>query len=249
MLRALPGLLALGLIAACSSSSTGGGATAADAGTSDTDADITDAGVGTGTMCTSARSQLLAPVAKVSKGEVTIVSITGATKHLYVDASAGGFNGEATNPRIYVNLETATRVDLTDTQAFTSTAWDLALKRTVLYSNSGDAGLGVGGAAQVTKAFASVTAADVPATIKPEAFFDADCNPKVDAIGNPQSVFSDWYNYDQATNIPTPNKSFTYVVKGGTGKLYKVAITSYTGLPDGGVGPSTGYFLLDVAPL
>jgi hypothetical protein len=251
--RALPGILVLaiaallGPVTACSSSSTTGGATASDGG-GDTDGAITDAGGGGGTMCTSARTQLLAPLAKTSKGVVSVASTSGATKVLYVDASAGGVNGGATNPRIYVNLDTASRVDLTDTAAFTSADWDLALKRTTIYSNSGDAGIGMGGAAQINKAFAAVTAADASA-VKAESFFDDQCMAKTDPIGGPLSAFSDWYDYDQATNIPTPKPNVTYVVRGGTGKLFKVAITSYTGLPDGGMGSSTGYFLLEVAAL
>ncbi len=245
-------LFALGIgglagLAACSSASTSGVATASDGG-GVADGDTADAGSGGGTMCTSARAQLLTPVAKTSKGAVSVASTSGATKVLYVDASAGGVNGGAVNPRVYINLDTGSRVDLTDDTAFTSADWDLALKRTVIYSNSGDGGIGMGGAAQVGKAFASVTVADA-AAVKAESFFDDNCTAKTDPIGGPLSAFSDWYNYDMATNIPTPKANVTFVVRGGTGKLFKVAITSYTGLPDGGAGSSTGYFLLDVAAL
>lgn len=228
-------------LAACSSSTTPTGGLAADGG----DGTDLDGGAG-GTMCTSARNQLLAPLAKSSKGAVTVVSTKGDTKVVYVDASAGGVNGSA--PRVYVNLDTVTRVDLTDTAAFTSADWDLALKRTVLYTNSGDAGIGIGGAQQVAKAFASVTAADATQVAK-ESFFDDQCTAKTDPIGGPLSAFSDWYDYDMATNIPTPKPNVTYIVRGGTGKLFKVAITSYTGLADGGTGMATGFFLLNVAAL
>lgn len=238
-------VLALSAIAACSSTSTS--SVAASDGGAGTDGDIADGGGG-GTMCTSARNQLLAPVAKTSKAAVSVASTSSATKVVYVDASAGGVNGGAVNPRVYVNLDTVTRVDLTDTAAFTSAGWDLALKRTTIYSNSGDAGIGVGGAQQVSKAFASVTAADATA-VAAESFFDDMCTAKTDPIGGPLSAFSDWYDYDMATNIPTPKSNVTYIVRGGTGKLFKVAIKSYTGLADGGAGTATGYFLLDVAAL
>ncbi len=233
----------LAALAACSSSTTPTGGAASDGGDG---TDIGDGGGGGGTMCTSARNQLLAPLAKTSKGAVTVVSTSGATKVVYVDASAGGVNGSA--PRVYVNLDTVTRVDLTDTAAFTSADWDLALKRTTLYTNSGDAGIGMGGAQQVGKAFASVTAADATKVVA-ETFFDDMCTAKTDPIGAPLSAFSDWYDYDMATNIPTPKTNVTYIVRGGTGKLFKVAITSYTGLADGGTGTATGFFLLNVAAL
>jgi hypothetical protein len=87
------------------------------------------------------------------------------------------------------------------------------------------------------------------AKVKAESFFDDQCTAKTDPIGGPLSAFSSWYDYDQATNIPTPKPNVTYVVRGGTGKLFKVAITSYTGEANGMMGTSTGYFLLNVAAL
>jgi len=243
----VPGILAVAtFVVACSSSSTPVGGVTADGG--DADGGTTEAGVSGGTMCTSARNQLLTPLAKASKGNVAIVSTSGDTKVVYVDASAGGVNGGASNPRIYVNLDTIKRVDVTDVQAFTSPDWDLALKRTTIYTNSGDAGIGIGGAVKLSKAFASVTMADA-ANVKPESFFDDQCTAKTDPIGGPLSAFSDWYDYDQATNIPTPKPNTTFVVRGGTGKLFKVAITSYMGEANGMMGSSTGYFLLNVAAL
>ena len=62
------------------------------------------------------------------------------------------------------------------------------------------------------------------------------------------TTFSDWYDYDQVTHIPTP-KDVTYVVQGGTGKKYKVAITSYSGAPDGGTGQATAFYILKVDAL
>lgn len=252
--RAVPlAVFAAAACAACSSSSTGASSGGIDA--SGIDAGGTDAGAeaaaGTGTRCTAAREQALLPINRVSTGAVSVVfaSETSGTTLVYVDASAGGPQGASKSPRVYVNLEAAARVDLTDTQAFTSTAWDLALKRAVVYTNSGDTGLGRGGGAELDKPFASVTAADAnAAAVAPERLFDDQCVEQKDAVGSPLTTFSAWYAYDLATNTPTP-RDITYVVVGGTGKRYKVAITSYSALPDGGAGQATGAFLLKVAPL
>lgn len=217
----------------------------ADAGETTTeDAGATPAGGG----CSSARDQLLVPVDKVSTAQVAVVSTSGATKKIYVEAAAGGQAGAAKNPRVYVDLSTGTRVDLTDKTAATSTAWDLALKRTVVFTNGGDGGPGKGGAAELTKAFDAVTSADASGA-KAEKFFDADCNPILDQINNPNTTFASWYEYDTATNGVTP-ANVTYVVRGGTGKLFKVKILSFTANPDGTTNrAATGYFLLDVAEL
>lgn len=234
--------------AACSSSdppagSSSGGADGGSSGSADGGAE----GGGGGTQCSRQRDDLLVPVSKVSTGEVTVLSSSGKTKTLLVDASAGGTSGARTRPRVYVNLERAARVDVSDPDAFTSTDWDLALKRTVIYTNSGDGGSGQGGAVKLVKGFASVTEADLTAA-KAEKFFDADCNAVPTPIGDPATTFADWYDYDTATNLPTP-RVLTYGVVGGTGKKYKVMIESYSAAKDGGVGTNTGVYLLKVEAL
>jgi hypothetical protein len=202
-----------------------------------------------GTQCSSARDQLLLPIDKVSTGAVSIVSDTGGKKTIYVDASAGGLGNSAKNPRVYVDLSNGTAVPVTDKAAVSSTDWDLALKRAVIFSNSGDSGVGTGGAVQIKKAVASVSDDEAKAASPAaESFFDADCNAKLDPTGAPATTFADWYDYDQTTNIPTPNPDVSYVVRGGTGKIFKVGIKAYDALPDGGSrnNTSTGFYLLEV---
>jgi hypothetical protein len=85
-----------------------------------------------------------------------------------------------------------------------------------------------------------------------EKFFDEECNPLLDEANFLTTTFSpDWYDYDQTAAIPvTPKPNLTYVVTGGGGNKYKVAIESYKGKPDGtSTAAAGGYFLLRVAPL
>ena len=233
--------------AACSSSSSAP-LTGADAG-ADTGATLDAGGADSASSCSAAIAQTLKPIDSVSKGAVTLLSDTGGVKALAIDATAGGANAFANNPYIYVNLSTGTRVDVTDKTARASTDWDLALKRYVIYTNSGDGGGGRGGALHVTTPFDGVTSADAKGTFGTEVFFDADCNAQKDAIGGLLTTFSDWYAYDSQSNRLTPAAPLTYVVKGGTGKLFKVALQSYYGEPDGGAGTAGGFILLQVAPL
>jgi hypothetical protein len=243
---ALPACLAFAACSSGTTNTTSGGAPSVDAGTSD--APVTDAPA-SGTSCSKARDDLLLPIDRVSTGEVTVVSDSNGVKTLYVDASAGGLGGASLkNPRVYIDLEAGKKVDVTDKSAVTSTAWDLALKRSIIFTNGGDAGAGQGGAVQVAKAFGSVTAADETGLQK-EKFFDQDCNPQLDPTGAPRTTFADWYDYDQVTNIPTPKPNVSYVVVSGTGKKYKVGIEAYDGAPDGGKGKATGVYVLRVSAL
>lgn len=199
--------------------------------------------------CTGAREQLLQPVDEVSTGEVSVLSDTAGVKTIFVDASAGGATAASTHARVYVNLETVSRVDVTDKAAPTSTAWDLAIKRPILFTNSGDGGSGQGGSVHVDKDFDAVTTADASSvTFKPEGFFEADCTAKLDQTGAVKTSFDQWYDYDPATNHLSPHPG-TWLVKGGTGKLYKVQILSYYATADGGVGQAGGRYTLKVGAL
>jgi hypothetical protein len=202
---------------------------------------------GTGGMCSAVVTQLLEPFDSVSTRDVTILSDVSGVKTVYIDASAGGFM--PTEPRVYVKLSTATRVDITDKQAPTSTEWDLALKRYVIFTNSGDAGPGMGGSLLVSKAFDQVTMADAMGKIAIEQFTDKDCNPIMDMLGGLTTTMGGWYNYDMQTMAVTPKPNVTFVVRSAAGVLFKLAIQSYYSTPDGGVSMSGAHYLVKLAAL
>jgi hypothetical protein len=233
----------------------GGGGVASDAASSKDSGetpstnDAGNEGGGGGGECSAAREALLKPIDSVSTGEVTVLAEATGVTTLFVDATAGGSMAAATNPRLYLNLETKQRVPVTDKTASTSTAWDLALKRPILFTNSGHGGTGQGGAFLIDKAFDAVTLADSTSKpFTPESFFDADCNAKVDATNAVKTSFDGWYDYDTATNTLAPHAG-TWIVKGGTGKLFKVQVLSYYATPDGGTGQAGGRFTLKVGAL
>lgn len=203
-----------------------------------------------GATCTAALATLLKPIDSVSAGAVTVLASTGTTKTLYVDAMAGGSAASNTNPRVYLDLEKGARVDKTDKSAPSSTDWDLALKRPILFTNGGQAGAGQGGSVFLAgKAFADVTAADATGkSFGVERFVDDQCNPQLDATGAVKTTFDGWYDYDSATNRLSP-KMGTYLVKGAKGTVFKVQILSYYASPDGGTGMSGGAYVLQVGPL
>ena len=243
--------LALAAVPACTTTTTpaaGSSGTTADAGTP---AEEEDSGIPAGgTQCTAARKAHLVPIAKVSTAEVKVLSTTDGVTRLYVDASAGGAMEAAKSPRLYITL-TGEKVEVNDNEAFESADWDLALKRVDLFTNSGDAGPGKGGAALVKKDFADVTAADADAAeIEPEKFFDEDCVGRKDEALYIVTTLSSWYNYEVGSG-PSVKPGVSFIVRGADGtSRYKLGVVSYTGTSDGATdGKATGRFILEVAPL
>jgi hypothetical protein len=238
------------LIAACSSSSATTAAPLDAGGSGDDGGTVIESGAPT-SQCTAASAQLLGPIKSVSSGVVTVLSDSGGVKKIYIDASAGGTSAEATKPRVYVDLAAGTKVSVTDVTAGASTAWDLSFKRPVIFTNDGDGGPGMGGATLIQKTFASVTASDAAsAKLDTELFFDGDCNPKTDQTGSVLTTLSTWYSYDQATHALAPATG-TWLIRGGTGTIFKMEILSYYATATGGTDPNGagGTFLINVAAL
>lgn len=263
MKRAAFSIGLLALFAACSSggggggaatggaagSSSGGSAGAATGGSAGTGTGGATGGSGGGTSCTSARNALLNPVDKVSTGDVDILEQLPSSTVILVNASAGGFNQAAANPYIYLKLSDTTKVSVTDPAAFDSSDWDMALKRDVIRTNSGDSGPGQGGAVRVSgKTFDQVTISDA-GSFDHDDFLDDQCNATTDATGKPLTAFSDWYDYNEATMYVTP-KALIWVVQSANGtSFYKLEILDYYALADGGTGTAGAYYRIRVAAL
>jgi len=232
-----------GLVAACSSSplDTNSAGSAGSVGSSGGSTFVDN--------CSAARAQQLGAIDSVSTGAVQLLSNTAGVKTLYVDATAGGQNGATTHPWIFIALGDATKASVTDVTSVQSLGWDLAIKRALIYTNGGEGGPGQGASAFVDKDFASVTSADATsAEFYSEKFFDADCNPVVDLTGAASTSFSTWYAYDEASHVLSP-VSGTWLVKGATGKLFKLRFKSYYATPSGGMGSAGGAYLLEIGAL
>ncbi|WP_394832477.1 HmuY family protein [Pendulispora rubella] len=221
----------------------------ADTGTTDTGTIDTGTDAAPVERCTAAKEQLLKPIDSVSTGDVTVYATSGSTQSIYVNASAGGLPSQDQNPRIYIKLPSS-KAAVTDKSAWSSTGWDLALKREVIFTNSGDSGQGQGSAVFLAgKAYEEVTQADAQGkTFASENFFNDDCTPKLDANSKVRTTFSDWYDYNPATHTLAP-KAGTWLVKSAAGTLFKLQILSYYSSPDGGVGSAGGHFTLKVEAL
>lgn len=199
--------------------------------------------------CSAALEQTLRPVDRVATTPVRVVSESDGARRLFIDASAGGPARAGQNPYVYVNLERGERVEVTDVSARLSDDWDIALERHVIFVNGGDGGSGQGAAAMIVAPFDAVTAERADAVeLEPERFFDEDCNVETDEIGALKTRFASWYGYEIGGNRLSP-RTVTYVVRGGTGKRYKLAFETYYGQADGGSGEAGALYVARVAPL
>jgi len=119
------------------------------------------------------------------------------------------------NKTTYFRFKDSTIVTGSDTATVN---WDIALKSTTIYTNSGSSGSGQGGALVLTNVdFSSVDEA-------PETGY------KIDSIGAPAiptGSGNGWYLYDFATNIISPLPGVVLIIKTGEGKYAKVQILSY----------------------
>lgn len=206
---------------------------------------------GGGTLCSAARQQALSLVDRASLAQVRVLSQSDGEMLLYVDATTGGIARQQTEPWVYVSLATGGRVDLTDLEALESKSWDLALKRSVLRTNSGDSGPGLGGAIGVQSSWAGLDLTTAQTLdLKSESWFDGDCNLLTDAAGGVLTTFAGWNAYDEATHTLAPAPGVVYAVRGGEGKLYKLQILDYYSNVDGTTGARDGgNYKLRVAPL
>jgi hypothetical protein len=189
-------------------------------------------------------------VEAASTATVSVLEESAAERIVYVDATAGGLDGQDENPWVYLSLSSGEGVALDDVGALTSTAWDLALKRFVIRTNSGDSGPGQGGAIKVTLPWVDVDQGTLGSRdVLTENWFDDDCNLTVDAsTGDLITTFSGWSEYDEATHVLAPADA-VFLTRAADGSLYKVAILDYYSNPNGTHGSTPGRYRLRIAPL
>ncbi|HKY37391.1 MAG TPA: HmuY family protein [Polyangiaceae bacterium] len=200
--------------------------------------------------CSGALKQELSLVDEVSTASVSVLSQNGSELVVYVDATAGGIDGQDQNPWVYISLASGAAVPVGDLDALMSLDWDLALKRFVIRTNSGDSGPGQGGAIRVMLSWDDVDASTLGTRrVAVEDWFDEDCSLTIDAAtGDVITTFSGWSEYDEATHVLAPADA-VYLTQGADGTLYKVAILDYYSTPTGTSGTTPGRYRLRVAPL
>jgi len=176
------------------------------------------------------------PVAVVSSGAVTNQP-DGVLPDVFtttVDASAGGAAAQAGQAFIYLDLEAAdgaAAVPIDDPTSFQSSDWDLALKRFVIRSNSGDSGPADGEVATVQSEELTFND-DVPSQLFADDDWShgtsSDCTLVRDTQGGPSTRFSNWYQLASGRFEPKP---LVHLVRLGGGRYAEVDIVTYYGDP------------------
>jgi len=169
-------------------------------------------------------------IGKTSTGTVSVTTNAGVTSGK-IDATAGGFAMSGDNPYVYVDLKAGAKLAITDLDARTSSAWDIALKRASVRSNSGDSGAGDRELAVVqATTLAEVTAAPASGYVADD-FTTDDCMLDSVGAGEPKTAFGEWYDYDVNLNRLTP-KPEVYVIKRSDGTSTAFRITAYYDPPE-----------------
>lgn len=204
----------------------------------------------TPSACSAALRQSLSLVDEVSTAAVSVLSEADEERTLYIDASVGGLDGQDTHPWVYIDLATGKAVAVTDLEALSSQAWDLAFKRSVVRTNSGDSGPGEGGAIRIALPWDAVDASTLGNKVLPtESWFDADCMLELDASQNLVTTFSGWSKYDEANHVLSAAPDVVFITAAANGLLYKVSVLDYYSTPTGAHGSVSGRFKVRTAPL
>lgn len=168
---------------------------------------------------------------KVSEGEVSNTT-EGADFYTFVDASAGGMNGAARNPWVYIKFtpEGAVRVDIDDETALESMDWDMALRRYIVRLNSGDSGPScVGALASRDLAYADISAVPADASFAVEDIYNDTCDIQEDNSGLPGSpdvALGGWWDYPGGCVTTT---MLPFLVQLADGHTIKLVIETYYG--------------------
>ena len=185
--------------------------------------------LGQKTPCESEWRTAISPQLNVTTGKVT--TTTGATNKTLVDATAGGMNGASKNPFVYISLKDGKRVDIDDYAAKKSTAWDLAIRRTVIRVNGGDSGPGKGAVAILSgKKLADITKVPDSSAFATDDFLSTACAIKRNPINNIWTAIGGstgmWYDYSSGAHAVQPKKQ-AYVIRTAAGDHVKLTIDSY----------------------
>ena len=158
-----------------------------------------------------------------------------------IDASAGGFQAAAGNPFVYLDMDTGLKLEITDHEAVRSNGqWELALRRSSVFINGGDGGVGDVEITKLTgKSFEEVVAADVPADnlfmTEDAVTEDGDVLPAPSGVGSVETVFErlnretssgSWYGYEGGVSVIDGH---VYILRNTSdSKRYKMAFVDWT---------------------
>lgn len=164
----------------------------------------------------------------VNAGEVTFASdadIQSAT----IDAASGGAAQAETTSYVYVDLDTAAKLELSDVDAFEDADWDIAFNRAMIRVNSGDSGPGKWMVARVDAAFAEAAPPSPQDTSwTTDTFIADDCEVQTEGMGTLTTAFGIWFDYDMSTHTTAVPENTTWVLYNmESHAIFKFGVNTY----------------------
>ncbi|AWV91235.1 heme-binding HmuY-like protein [Bradymonas sediminis] len=164
----------------------------------------------------------------VNAGEVTFAS-DADLQSASIDAASGGPAQAATTSYVYVDLDTAEKLELSDVDAFEDTAWDIAFNRAMIRVNSGDSGPSRWMVARVDAGFDEAAPPSPQDTSwKTDTFIADDCEVLTEGMGTLTTAFGVWFDYDMSTHTTAVPENTTWVLYNmESHAIYKFGVNTY----------------------
>lgn len=142
-----------------------------------------------------------------------------------IDATAGGREEVRNNPFLYIDLDNAEQVMITDKEAYENTDWDIAVRRVVFRVNGG-----VSGPGSVKVARLNASSLDEVSIIPPyenfttDQYVDEECIIIADQMNNPETAIGIWFSFASGS---LSSDSYVYLIETTEGELMKFHIITY----------------------
>ncbi|MEM9190864.1 MAG: HmuY family protein [Myxococcota bacterium] len=120
---------------------------------------------------------------------------------------------------VYLKLSDSSFVTVAD--PLSSMEWDLAFQRSVVRTNSGTSGPGLGGAKEVEEAYASIASSTTTGFIE-DSMIPAPGPPGSGEVSG-NLMIGEWYNYNPSNHTLSP-KDARFVVRSAAGDYFKVEV-------------------------
>ena len=155
----------------------------------------------------------------VSSGTLQLTQDASGVVSATLDASLGGPEQAAKSSYLYLDLVSGKLLDLSDAAARSSTAWQIAIKRSELRANSADSGAGaVFVASQDEGASDLASLSGIPSDIeasdwREDDYVDMFCNVETFGLDFIETAFGQWYDYDFENHAVNIEPDRLYIVQ------------------------------------
>jgi hypothetical protein len=191
-----------------------------------------DVGEDTGDAASCSPEEVAAEQVAVNTGVndgAVAFSADGDVQTASIDASSGGAQAAATASFIYIDLDNAEKLELSDEAAFTNADWDLAFRRTEIRLNSADSGPGSWMVASIDAAWDDAASPGMNANWLQDDFVTDDCDVLTGAGDRGlATAFDGWYAYDMTTHeVSAPEATTWALYSTTTHAVVKFGVDTY----------------------